>query len=237
MEPAQNQVQLTEPETGRNWFKVFVVLILLLIVSNLVVIDYLGYLDFQEKSSSVNLAERVENIDQRVEALALRSFSAKEASGSPQTLVVYPTQYPTPSPKVIEKEKVVEKVIQQAPVSLAKEFYVPLGSATVRTEDFKWVDTGAEADLDLANYPNVKAVYLEATLSVPAGQVEVRLYNVSDGHAVAGGQLVGDGSAPKLYRSGSLNLAGGSNTYRIQMRTSLNFTSTMDNARLKIELN
>lgn len=119
-----------------------------------------------------------------------------------------------------------------------KEYFVPFGQASVVTEDGNWKDTPQVVEIDMGNYTGVASVVFEATLRIPSGngQVGVRLYNASDGYMVAGSELYGEGMEGQFKRSGNLSLAGGKKTYRVQMKTSMNYVGWMDMGRLKITL-
>lgn len=212
-----------------DWKKALLAVGLLIVLSNLLVLDY--FLWFEGEGDDFN--KKLESLEDKVKKL---SYTQREIENkiSSTSLEAAPQASPTIVFQDREKEKVVEKVITQVEKSQVKEFYIPLGSATARTEKFNWLDTGAEATLDLSNYSGVQEVNFEATLSVESGEVEARLYNVTDGNPIVGSTLLGKGLTPKLQSSGNLVLHPGSKTYRVQMRTSLNYEAQMDNARIRI---
>lgn len=216
--------------SGRDWSKIFIWALVAVTLTNVLVLDYVV-----GRSADVpQLSERLDSLEKLVTQFSRDLLNREEEaspSGEPEeeTLML-----PTPTPRVVERETVVEKVVTQPAGSQVKEFYVPLGQGSVRTEDYAWRDTGAEALLDLGNYPRVKEVRFEATLSVESGHVEARLYNVSDGNGLIESTLVGQGPTAKLYRSGNLILPSGNKTYRVQMRTALPYTANMDNGRIRI---
>ncbi|MCH7951219.1 hypothetical protein IH980_00580 [Patescibacteria group bacterium] len=221
-------------QSGRDWFKTITLLFLVITFTNVLVLDWV----VGSSRGAVEVQQRLDAVEERVRRLSreLALFSSEEATVSVEPSSVAPTPgVPTPPP-IVEKEIVVEKVVPQAPLPQVKEFYIPLGSTSLSTEKYSWKDTGLEAILDLSNYPRVSKVTFEATLAVPEGQVEARLYNVSDSYALFGSTLMGEGLQPKLHRSGNVALPSGNKTYRVQMRTSLNVTANMDNARIRILL-
>jgi hypothetical protein len=219
-------------ESSRDWGRLFTLVLLLVTFANVLILDWV----VGSSSESVGFANRLDAVEEKVKRLSQQfaSFSPQEATLSAYPTLAVPTLMPTPTPQVVEKETVFEKVVTQIQTSQVKEYYVPLGRASVRTEKFNWTDTGAEAIVDLSNYDGVKEVSFEATLSVESGEVEARLYNVTDSYAVYGSTLVGAGPHPALHRSGNLVFHSGAKTYRVQMRTSLNYTAEMDNARIRI---
>lgn len=222
-----------ERKSSGDWWKVVLFLLLLIIFVNVLILDWVVGSAYRKP---VDIAERLNLVEDQIKNLSqqLIALSTDEATSSSIPVMVEPTKGSTPTPQMVEKETVFEKVVTQIQTSQVKEYFIPLGRAAVRTEKFTWTDTGAEAIIDLSNYEGVKEVRFEATLSVESGEVEALLYNVSDGYAVYGSTLVGKGPQPALHRSGNLVLHSGAKTYRVQMRTSLNYTAEMDNARIRI---
>lgn len=220
-------------ESGFDWWRLVILFLLLVTFVNVLILDWV----VGTSRGSVEVSQRLDAVEEGVRRLFEQQaeFLTRDTTVSAtQRVVKEPTLGPVPTPQVVEKETVFERVVTQIQTSQVKEYYIPLGQATARTEHFKWMDTGAEAIVDLSNYEGVKQVTFEATLSVESGQVEVRLYNVTDGYAVYGSTLVGEGPDSKLYRSGNLVFHSGAKTYRVQMRTSMEYTAEMDNARIRI---
>lgn len=216
--------------SGRDWSKIFLWAVLLVLTANVLMLDVVIGRSLKEEG----IGRRVDTLEELLTQFSrdlLRQNEPASLSAEPSAGTAL---LPTPTPRVVERETVIEKVVTQPASSQVKEFYVPLGQGSARTENFNWQDTGAEATLDLGNYPGVKEVKFEATLSVESGQVEARLYNVSDGYGLVESTLVAHGPTPKLYRSGNLILPGGNKTYRVQMRTSLPYTAALDSARIRI---
>ncbi|OGY18262.1 MAG: hypothetical protein A2900_04795 [Candidatus Chisholmbacteria bacterium RIFCSPLOWO2_01_FULL_50_28] len=219
------------PEQKQDWWKVVSLLLILVTLANVLVLDYVVGKGKDTSGTTAPLG----GLEERIASLVTRQQALESAVTDIATFSALPVALPTTAPSVVEKT-VVERVVTQAPSSTVKEFYIPLGQAAAQTENFSWVDTGAEATFDIANYGSVKEVNFEATLSSPEGQVEVRLYNVSDKNAIYGSTIVGDAQDPKLYRSSNLVLPGGQKTYRVQMRTSVKVLATMHSGRIRILL-
>ncbi len=119
--------------------------------------------------------------------------------------------------------------------SVAKEYYVPLGTGTNATSD--WADVvGASATVDTAQYPRMKQVVFEATLAVPTGNqvAYVRLFNKTDGHPVWYSELSMNTSGPTLLTTQAITLDKGSKLYQVQMKTQLKHTANLNQARLHI---
>jgi hypothetical protein len=233
MEPAEVEAQETVKSDRRSAGKIFLAVILFILFANVLLLDYI----VGNSKRDDDVSDKLENLEKRIDKLTELQVSTKrdEVEEKPKTLLVTVTPAPTLPPQIIEKETVVERIVEtESNLQAVKEFYIPLGQASVKSDSFEWKDTGAEAQLDLSLYGNIKSTSFEATLSAPSGQVEVRLYNVSDEYEVGGSRMTGDGSQPKLYKSGNLSLPGGTKTYRVQMRTTLQYWATMDNSRIRI---
>lgn len=139
---------------------------------------------------------------------------------------VLPSLLPTP---------LSESSRNQGSGSGPKEFFIPLGSGTNSTDD--WTDVpGVAAAINPANYNGVRKVTFEASLRIPTGneRAYVRLYNVTQKHPVWYSDLSLEGGDAKLLVSPAISLDSGSNTYQVQMKTTLKFPALLDQARIRI---
>ncbi len=119
--------------------------------------------------------------------------------------------------------------------SAAKEYFVPLGTGTNATGD--WTDVaGASAYVDTAQYPKIKNVVFEATVSVPTGNqtVYVRLFNATDKHPVWFSDVSMNTTGPLLLTSSPITLDKGNKLYQVQMKTQLKFTANLSQSRIHI---
>jgi hypothetical protein len=119
--------------------------------------------------------------------------------------------------------------------SVAKEYFVPMGTGTNATND--WADVvGASATVDTAQYPRIKKVVFEATLAVPTGNevAYVRLFNQTDGHPVWFSELSMNTAGPILLISQPITLDKGSKLYQIQMKTQLQYPANLTQGRIHI---
>lgn len=182
-------------------------------------------------------------------------------SRNPQTTVISPEKLtlPAPTPLVIDTcgpacETKVLQIIQEATASTtrtsatplvrtpaavtqptAKEFFVPLGAGS--TTSSEWVDVpGAEAFVDSSRYSSIAAVYFEASLRIPTknGRVYARLFNVTDKHPVWFSEVSTENETGTLL-SAKITLDPGGKVYRVQMKTTLQYQSIMDQSRIRIE--
>ena len=147
------------------------------------------------------------------------------------SLSIKPIVILTPTPTV--------KPTSQAQTSSSvKEFFVPFGSGSNSSDD--WQDIpGLKATLDPANYGNIKTVTFEATIRIPTGNevAYARLYNATGKHPVWFSEVSLEGGTPQLLISKPITLDSGSNTYQVQMKTSLKFQAFLDQSRLHIIIN
>lgn len=235
------QISTIETDNSEGGKKnLWLVFLLILVFINLLV---LNYFEFFKTNISTN-DERLELLEKQAWTLTQRVADLHNQTATPGAQidiekelgslpVLLPTSFPTAMPTT---EAGPEVSVTPTPILKVKEHYIPLGTASIQTDDYTFRDTAAEAVVDLANYPGIRQVVFEASLSVPSGQVQARLYNATDGYAIGGSEITGDGYSPVLYRSGNISLAGGVKTYRVQMRTSLSSPGKMDMGRLRILL-
>jgi len=133
----------------------------------------------------------------------------------------------------VELGKEEKQIVQ----SLAKEVYVPLGSGTVTSVDWREID-GLEAVIDRANYSQIKSIIFEGSLSIPTGNgvVSAKLFNVTDKHEVWFSQIEAQGTSSQRTESKEISLSSGRKLYRVMMKSSMNYEAKLENARLKIIL-
>lgn len=118
--------------------------------------------------------------------------------------------------------------------SSAKEFYVPFGSGSTQSDQWTGVP-GVISYIDTTNYTNIQTVYFEVSMSIPTknGIVSARLYNITDKHPVWYSEVSTDSDTSKLVTS-KIQLDPGNKQYQVQLKTSLQYTSVLDFARVKI---
>lgn len=119
--------------------------------------------------------------------------------------------------------------------SAAKEYFVPLGTGTNKSDD--WLDVeGAQSYIDSTQYRKIKKVTFEATLEIPNGaQISyVRLYNVTDKHPVWFSEMNMDGSGPQLLISAPISLDPGQKLYKVQMKSQLKGLINLVQSRVHI---
>lgn len=143
-------------------------------------------------------------------------------SPSPET-----TETPSPTPIVL--------MTQVAKDTLVKDQFIPFGSGSDQSTD--WADVpGLEANIDFGNYPNIKNVYFEISVSIPTANetASVRLYNKTDNHPVWYSEVSTENgvyavSQPIIYDKGV-------KTYQVQMKTQLGYLANLTLVRIHIIL-
>lgn len=136
---------------------------------------------------------------------------------------------PPASPTIIQKTTTT-----RSQASSVKEYFIPLGSGS--TQNNQWEDIpGVEAYIDTNSYAQIQTVYFEVSMGIPTknGVVSARLYNVTDKHPVWFSEVSTDSDTSKLVAT-QIKLDPGNKQYRVQMKTTLSYTSVLDFARVKI---
>ena len=131
-----------------------------------------------------------------------------------------PTQIPLPA---------AQKVTQ------TKEYYIPMGTGS--TSESSWVDLNTtDTVIDTSLYGTIKEVYFTASLRNPTqnGQAEVQLYNVTEKHPVWNTHLTVGNASSKTVSSGNIVLGTGSNTYRVQLKSTLQYLVYLEGAKIRI---
>jgi len=118
-----------------------------------------------------------------------------------------------------------------------KEVYIPLGTGSTKSQDWEAI-SGAEAVIDLANYPQIKSIIFEASMRIPTanGQVHAKLYNVTEQHDVWYSEISSEGPVSQREESKEISLASGRKLYRVMMKSTMGYEAILDSARIKIIL-
>jgi len=124
--------------------------------------------------------------------------------------------------------------LQTSSQSPVREYIIPLGNGTTSKSD--WEDLlGTDTMINPANYGTVQEAQLSVAIKNPTknGVVEVRLYNVTDKYVVYGSAL-SSSEADSTVTSGTFAFPTGTKLYRLQAKSGLSYTATIENAKLKI---
>lgn len=162
------------------------------------------------------------------------------AQDIPPSITITPTASPTstlttPSPTPTAGKKTAD---EQA-ISVAKDYYINLGSGTNKSTD--WEDVaGTLTTADIGQYQNIKEVHLETTIDVPTanGTVSVRLFNKTDNYAVWNSErTVQAEKKGNLLISQNLIYDIGPKLYQVQIKSQLGVLANLLQARIHIVAN
>jgi hypothetical protein len=110
-----------------------------------------------------------------------------------------------------------------------------LGSGSTDKTDWDNL-TATETIIDPGNYGTIKEAYFIVSLKNPTqnGQTDVQLYNVTDKHPVWGSHVVMNGPQSQTINSNSIQLDKGAKLYRVQLKSSLGYSVSVENAKIRI---
>lgn len=129
----------------------------------------------------------------------------------------------------------LQEVLLQKASGQSREFYIPLGSGSTSKSD--WDDiTATETVIDPINYGNIKEAYFIASLKNPTqnGQAEAQVYNVTDKHMVWNSHTRMTGSLSQTITSNKITLDKGTKLYRVQLKSTMGFSVSLENAKIRI---
>ncbi len=127
----------------------------------------------------------------------------------------------------------------QTTSSTTKEYYVPFGSGSGNSLDWKDM-AGLQASIDSNGYNSIKSVVFEVSLHVPTGNetASVRLYNATDSHPVWNSELTFNGNSSSVFMSSNpISLDSGNKLYKVQIKTQLQYPAIVDQSRVHITTN
>lgn len=141
-----------------------------------------------------------------------------------------------PGTETVKETTVVQKTTET--VSQPTVIYIPLGGGGSTTSR-DWADvSNAEVYLDISDYPNLDRAYFEGFIRVKHGngRAFARLYDVTHGIGVQGGEIYTDNESFTLVESGSLSFWQGKNLYRVQVKSLNGYEAFYDSGRIKLIL-
>lgn len=135
---------------------------------------------------------------------------------------------------VVKETTVKERVVSATPQP--QVIYIPLGGGGTTTNT-TWTDVGnTGVYIDLADYPSAKRIYFEGFIKVKHGNGKAygRLYDVTHGIGVQGGEIETSSENFTYVESGNLSLWQGKNLYRVQIKSLNGYEAAFDTGRVKI---
>ena len=119
-----------------------------------------------------------------------------------------------------------------------KVAYIPVGNAGSGTSstDFSSV-SGHEVTIDSGSYPGYKQMVLEANFRIFQGNGtgEVRLFNKTDGTGVTNSSLSTTSQDYSTKTSNGFNIASGSKTYTVQVKSSTGYSVDLQWSRIRVD--
>ncbi|MDZ4229064.1 MAG: hypothetical protein U1C50_02310 [Patescibacteria group bacterium] len=148
-------------------------------------------------------------------------------------LEILETDKNIPSPAKFQPEAdqpVVEAQTVTKAVFPTQVLYLGAGSTTERN----WTETGAQVQLNSANYPaGVNAVF-EAGLSIIGGEAWARLKNKTTGAIISVSEVSHNNNAVVWKGSGAFKLHSGNNLYVVEIKSSSGETANLSGSRLQL---
>ncbi|KKR87217.1 hypothetical protein A2875_04930 [Candidatus Gottesmanbacteria bacterium RIFCSPHIGHO2_01_FULL_46_14] len=156
------------------------------------------------------------------------SYRDPQPTSTPTPIVSGPTPYVvfTPAPTL--------PTFIQGPISQAKEYYIPLGSGTTKSNEYVALD-GAQVYIDTALYDSIKRVTFEVFLRNPTGngRTYAKLFNATDKHDVWFSEVYFEGGG-LVRKEATITLEPGNKLYQVYLKSSLAYDVYVDNARIHI---
>lgn len=232
----------------QHWLhhKAFLTIFLLLVI-NILVLDVLFGMNFlgrseNQISQAVTLStptptfSYAPTLSSETQACSPSCLSAIDQAVAPLKITPSPTSrsrsQPTPPPTAIP---ILQPTTSSQKVNTIKEFFIPLGSGSSTAAD--WTDVpGVKAEVDSTRYGTIQKVLFEASVHVSNTNqiVEVRLYNETDKYVVSNSEFLYPSGTSQNFRIAEIQLGQGAKTYKVQMKTQLQYTAVLDQARIHI---
>jgi len=232
----------------QHWIRhKFFLSVFFLLIINILALDFLFGVNFLGRSE--NKISQVVAIPTPTPTFSFATTTSVEAQTCPPSCLsaineaVVPLKFtpsPTPRPR---SQQTLPSTVTPAPQPTVfsqkalsvKEFFIPLGSGSSTAAD--WTDVpGVKAEVDNTKYGSIQRVLFEASVHVPnANQiVEVRLYNETDNYVVSNSDFLFPSGTSQNFRIAEIQLGQGAKIYKVQMKTQLQYTAILDQARIHI---
>ena len=220
-----------------NKLKILIIGIGVLVVANLLVLDFIGM--NQRRGESIPATSAV--ITPTAFSSPSPTISISEITppdGCSEECLSYIDQkinqvisgLPTPASQ--------KTFVPAQPASSSKVAYLTIGGSS-STNSTSWVDIpGTDFYFDLSDYPTATGVRWEISLrSYLAGNfVYARLYDVTNKRAVDFSEQSSDSGTSELKRSPDLSIWRYNNLYRVQGKSSAGCDAYLDSPRLRVIL-
>ncbi|MBI3290216.1 hypothetical protein HYZ78_02380 [Candidatus Microgenomates bacterium] len=113
--------------------------------------------------------------------------------------------------------------------------YIQLNNVGLTTRS-DWANVeGTDFSYDPATYGNVKETrWIPRIRTTQGGEASSKLFDVTNGTAVPGSEVSTTNSSFTEIESGVLTLQSGKNTYRVQLKSKIDFEASFEKGKLKI---
>lgn len=179
--------------------------------------------------------EKIKTLEEAIDKLAVEINSLKSNSNSVGSKV---SDLEAQDTDLKARVSALEKATPAPAASSSQStVYIPLGSGGGPWANQNWYSTPEYTfSLDPANYPNYKAMYLEATFRMieKAGTASIRLYNSTDSSAISTSQVDTTSDSFSTVSSSSFTLPSGSKTYALQIKSTEGKNLYLQTARIKV---
>lgn len=137
---------------------------------------------------------------------------------------VTPSPQPEAEPPAVEAQTTTKTVFQTQVV------YLGSGSTTQRD----WTESGAQAWLNSASYPEDVQATFEAGLSIIGGEAWARLKNKTTGAIISVSEVFHNNSTVAWKSSGAFKLHPGNNLYVVEIKSSSDEVANLAGSRLQL---
>lgn len=116
-----------------------------------------------------------------------------------------------------------------------KTSYISIGSTFV-TRNTEWTDIPGQVTIDPAGYGASHTFSWDASVKIgnANGEVQIRLFDLTNGIAVSGSELSATASSYTNVTSGNLPFWDGDNTYKAQIRSTSGEEATFASGRIRV---
>lgn len=143
---------------------------------------------------------------------------------------------PTVSPSPTPTEKPVKTTYSAPKPKVRQVSYVAISGGDSTTASV-WTDlSGTEFNFNTDDYPGLVEIYFESNMRLYNGNgaAYVRLFDVTHGIGVQGGEVTTSSQSSVVVTSGKLSFWAGNNLIRVQAKTLTADTAVFNSGRLKI---
>ncbi len=219
--------------------KIAVALFLFLVFLNLLVLDFFV---FKTRNEVDNLDAKLGNLSLDVRMLADKVNTAPllPALPVPTTSLATPSVGLTPADlnriAALASQMTTNAQNNQpaAPApAVTREFVIPLGSGST-SQTSQWVDIDtAQAQINSANYSNIKAAYFEVVMHIAGATGEVKARLLETTVPFYYGEELKTQSTTGEFLSTPMILQAGNRTYKVRLYVQTG-TAVLDSARIRI---